>query len=214
MPFPTYDIATETPNGQFSPQQLHDEIVAGGPYSTNFDGVIGDGSTGQLTVVFDAPPTGPEQATIDAIVGATQGDGIKDTLLALADVAPLLFAITSDPAFEPIGAITKDMGDLEPDPTKAVIEASCAMIVASAGPSAELQIVQIDIASGTPTVLGTVAVGDTGGSFVAVSFRSTVDPDVDKAYEYRLEGRLNGAASASVEASTLSFLRCVPDLGT
>ena len=72
MPFPIYAFS-EFGGGQPAEMKLHSQIVAGGPYTTNFLGVSVDWTALTCAVLFDAPPSGANQATIDAIVAAHNG---------------------------------------------------------------------------------------------------------------------------------------------
>lgn len=71
MAFPDYIISTDT-NGTLHESDLHAEIVAAGPYTSNFLGINAVGNS--LTVVFDESPSGPNIATIETVLSNHGGD--------------------------------------------------------------------------------------------------------------------------------------------
>jgi hypothetical protein len=81
MAFPDYSIANDTANGTVNPSALHAEVIAAGPYTEPFHGIETEPDADLLTVSFaDLIPSG-EQAIVNGVVAAHQGEG---TLLDVA----------------------------------------------------------------------------------------------------------------------------------
>lgn len=69
MPFPTYPLS-DFVDGVVDTSKLHSEIVALNIASANFLGINTDADSNSLTTVFDATPSGPDQALVDAAIAA------------------------------------------------------------------------------------------------------------------------------------------------
>ena len=65
MPFPNYNIATETANGKVNDQRLDNQIVAAGPYTEPFNGVLTDRNANTVTTLFTTPPSPGDITTIE-----------------------------------------------------------------------------------------------------------------------------------------------------
>ncbi len=64
MPFPDYEISTETLNGLVDPVSLTAQVIAAGPYDTNFIGLDTTNADNLCVVVFDARPDAAGQTTV------------------------------------------------------------------------------------------------------------------------------------------------------
>lgn len=80
MAFPDYTISTDT-NGTLHESDLHAEIVAAGPYTSNFIGINASVAGDSLTVVFDESPSGPNIATIVTVL-SNHGGALPSAKLA------------------------------------------------------------------------------------------------------------------------------------
>lgn len=69
MPFPAYTISTDV-GGALSEGQLHEEILAAGPYDSNFLGVTASPDEDSLTTLFDGPISAGNETTVDGVLAA------------------------------------------------------------------------------------------------------------------------------------------------
>lgn len=73
MPFPDYNIGIETGDGLINDSLLHAQIVAGGPYSAIFDGVLTRRDLNLVTTLFRGAIPGSEQIIVTGIVAVHLG---------------------------------------------------------------------------------------------------------------------------------------------
>ncbi|MDX1421512.1 MAG: hypothetical protein R3322_00140 [Kiloniellales bacterium] len=204
MPFPVYDIASETANGRVNLSDLHDEIVAAGPYTPVFEGVTRSG--GDVTVHFDATPPVPEQVTVTTTVGLHQGDqAVEIVSIPLVTQA---FNITS-PGFTFIAGV-----QLRPEILVNSLADSFFQIRAVTnvlGTGARLRLVEEDPELiSDDVVLGARNLDDTVGALITRIVNADDNPPRGRRREYRLEGRLSTATSAVIRSVVLRLMENVP----
>lgn len=100
MPFPTYTFA-EFGGGQPAEMKLHRQVVAAGPYSTNFLGIVVNYNVvpQTCTIVFDVPPSVGNQTTVDGVVATHNGIEVplaKEPLVLSVPFAALAPGVADD----------------------------------------------------------------------------------------------------------------------
>lgn len=198
MAFPDY-IFADTANDQLNESQLHSEIVAAGPYSSNFEAVDANRNLQTFSTIFDAPPSAPDQATVDAVVAAHVAGVISDMRLTSSVVERGV----------PLGAGFAMLGSLTMDPTNYIKDLATAIIrvkgtLQANGDGANLRLVE----SGPDVVVGVFAVSNSAGVNATFSFDTTVQLRAGLR-EYRLEGDLGAAVAASVQGVIIQLINQV-----
>lgn len=186
MAFPLYafsDLGSSPP----IEHKLHAEIVAAGPYTTNFLYVVADYAAATVLVVFDALPSMGNQATIDAVIAAhdgvavplpfaaflltktfvASGAGADDVVIYEAN-APYAFRIINSYVYvsTPIGAATLQLRDALGGGGSALSDSWLATLVGMK--------IDVDLPTSIPTIAmgGTLALrrssGDVEGEVVMV----------------------------------------------
>ncbi len=80
MPFPIYDIATETSAGTTDPTRLDRQIrlsTISAPGLALFQGLTSNETN--VTTMFSSPPTAPDQAIVTAVVAAHDGTVVAES---------------------------------------------------------------------------------------------------------------------------------------
>ena len=81
MPFPDYDVATETASGTLDPTRLDRQIrlsAISAPGLALFDGLVSADGT-SVTTLFTSTPTSGDQAVVTAVVAAHDGTLVEQT---------------------------------------------------------------------------------------------------------------------------------------
>ncbi len=205
MPYPTYTIATDTANARLAKGKLKTEIIALSLATARILGIriAIDGLT--FMVLCDVEPDASDKTSIDDAVTAHTGvDSTRLQLHSTSTVVELERAITSDGTFEDLGGARTSVDFYMPDETRAI--SKIVGDVKTVGTGAELRLVKSD----SDIVVSPVLVpGDTTGAWVAMSIVS-IDAKLDANTQiYKLQGRLNGATSASVRFVSMSLLEAI-----
>ena len=208
MPTPTtytYGIAADTANDAVNNDDLTTEIEAAAivPVLLRVD-TAGD----VLDLGFDDVLSGAEQTTLTAVVLAHQGVAATSHVAhaaATVRIADLL--ITEDATWQDLGAailLASDFGQVDQMHVHLRLETKSV----HGGGTPQLRIVDDDGSTVTqlhPTPWFTI-VDD--ASFVCAAFQATDTPPIDDTvpHRIRLEGRLNGATSASIRRAHITLV--------
>ncbi len=201
MPHPSpiiYPIA-DTNNGKLNASKLMAEIVAGA--LPNFSNRV-KGSGTNLYVYCSADTTDADKTNIlDPLITAHKGaitlvDRIETSTIIEGEIA-----ITETTGWQDLPGIATTLGAFLGDADEAV--GKLVGLVKTVGTGFEMRMVKEDDTSllGTP-----YSHGDSAGVWEKLEF-STNQPPVLDFHFYRLQARLNGATSASVQSVRMSLLR-------
>jgi hypothetical protein len=197
-----------TANGKVSPVALQNEIVAAGLAT---DGVVVQDATfvgngcyegGEINVLFSAPLSDPDKAKLDATVAAHKGKVVLSaTFIVTAEVVHDEVALS--PTWADLGGVVTSIDYFVPDLATAVARVVGAYKASGAG--AQIRIV-VGLPGTDEPMSAVLDLPDTGGAWAFIpTFNSNTPPPAGKAM-YRLQGQLNGAASASVQYTSMSLL--------
>ena len=189
---------TSFPNGKVAAEKLTAEILAAcaqAPSSV-------DVGSEQATLTFEPDLPAEQEANLAAAVAAHDGLRIIVDFIAASEAVNTEKAITQQ-TWEVLGGVVTNPRFFIHDPNQIV-----ALVVGqlkSVGSGVELRLVE----DGSEVQLNTTefAAPDTGDAWEAFKFQTDVPPTGTTECLYRLEGRLNGATSASLRFTSMTLLR-------
>jgi hypothetical protein len=194
----TYSIANDTAEGVVDYGRLLDEILAEAPTIPNPSDVSGEGD--DLRITFGSELDSEEEDALDVVVSNHTGAAqTVANFCACSKIVDDELAITEDDTWQELGGFVTTIGFFISDASKA--QGRVVGSYKTDGDGAELRLVN---SSGS---LMTTAFdcGDTSSAWATMQFSTDVDP-VLTIDTYILEGRLNGATSASVRFTSASLL--------
>jgi hypothetical protein len=195
-----YSLADDFPNHKISPDKLATEIRASGSITTEFSGAstVGDA----CTLSFAADLSSNEKASLDAIVAAHDGVDITVAYKIAASLIGQSIDIVESEAWQELGGVSVNVEFYCPELDKAfaIVEYSAKAV----GSSAQLRVIEVDD-EGAEVVMSANApiVASTGWK---VSKFQTDHSPAHGDRTYILQGRLNGATSASIRYTALVLI--------
>jgi hypothetical protein len=157
---------------------------------------------GQIEVFFAGEVSDSDKAIVDATVATHQGK-LELTFKATSTLVPSEESvISSDASWQTIGGVVSNVQFFIPDLTKAVGRVQG--VSKAVGNMAELRIVEKDLSDGSEVVIAQAFIVESAQE-TAFAFVTTTTPRPGT-MEYRLEGRRNGSASASVGFTSMTLL--------
>lgn len=204
MSYPTYSEDNDTANGAAHEGKLHDELAALGITSAEFLGVSHEGDV--ITVLCDQEPSAADKTAIDNAVAAHDGvPPLSLEFIASSKLVAVEQAITETTNWQVLGGVVTNPGFFEP-----VLQKVVGRLVGgfkTDGDGAEVRLVEEKVGESDVVMHSSSwLLGDTEDAWGPNQFNTSVAPRSGE-NTFRLEGRLNGATSASLRFVSLTLLR-------
>lgn len=196
-----YSITDDFPNQKINPDHLVPEIEASSIVTGLCDVTVKGDS---VSICFDSSLSGADETTLDGLIAAHQGNPTTEAVFhASSKLVEDEKNITSDQTFECVGGSVTSPSFFSSN--LAACFGRCIGEVFVDGTGFEMQITETNDADTEDKNVSAFAVADTGGVWKRFKFSTDVLIRTGE-NTYKLEGRLNGAASAKVRFVSLSLL--------
>lgn len=196
----------KTKTGGVNAHLLQQEIEADSGIGPTCEHITEDsaGSDGFM-VDFDAALSAGEETTLDGLITAHIKNAANYISHGALSVCPGVGQLEAGATFKDIGGVLVKVDFAIPDLTKALGQAN--MIVEATGTGAELRLVErLGTNLSDEVVIGAAqAIADSSGAFSVAVLNTSVLLRGGR-NEYVLQGRLNGATSASIRSAVLLVL--------
>lgn len=193
-----YDL-TDFPNTKAAGAKLSAEIEAAcGQVPLSVD--VG---ASQVIIEFSPDLPAEQEANLDAAVAAHDGVRAIVEFIAASEAVNTEKAITQDQTWEVLGGVVTNPLFFIHDPNQVV--ARVVGQLKTVGVGMEMRLVEN---SGEKVLTSAVfQAPDSADAWQEFKFQTDVPPDSQTETLYRLEGRLNGATSASIRFTAMTLLR-------
>lgn len=189
----TYSISEDFPNEKVAPEKLRQEIVGSGEFAPTFEGVDTHGDDCDLT--FGAALSEAEEAALDAIVAAHDGIEVVYAYKIASTIIGQSQDIVDDQTWQELGGVAVNVQFYCQDLAKAyaIVEYSAKAV----GSGAQLRVIEVDDDGNVVVMSDAAPLADSSGAWKVAKFLTNHSP-ASGDRTYILQGRLNGATSASV----------------
>ena len=188
-------------SGKVNPGKLVEEVSAALAITPTTVDVDAD-----VVITFTDALSSGDETDLNAVVAAHTGIRTNLIFHAASKLINESLEITSESDWQDLGGAVTNIGFFIKDLANARgrVVSACKTV----GSGAQLRIVE-DNGVDTPTVLrAAFDIGDTGGNWLLKKFFTDTNPSSGDA-QFILQGRLNGATSASIRFVTLTLLEVV-----
>ncbi len=201
---------TDTANDAVNLLLLTQEVAANADVSPTFETAWLDNNTPPVDffLCFASALSAEDKTTLDGIVAAHTGaPTVRQIPIQAVQVVSGQATITSDSTWELLGGIVTRPSYFG-DPSQMIGLVTGCWNVDNTGGQAQLRLVEDD--GTTQTQLSAAPFDLPAGESFSPTFQTDVAPsDLPTDCHYRLEGRLNGAASATVSHVTVTMVHVI-----
>lgn len=194
----TYALS-DFPNEKVAPRKLNTEVLGACGQETTSINVNGS----QATLTFEPDLPAEQEANLDAVVAAHDGVERIVDFVAASEAIGLELQITEDATWQMLGGVVTNPLFFIPNSEEVI--GRIVGQVKTQGVGVEIRLVE----DGTEVQLNSnvFQAPDTAGAWQSFKFQTDTPPQSQDETLYRLEGRLNGATSASLRFTSMTLLR-------